>query len=357
MKRIAILLLFACTLAGAQTRWYPAHELGLGGKVLSTENPYHRADTSRYVFVGNVKNLVRCSAGLTLHFKTNSKRIVLQPEYGFIYTGRTTNQLSIMGFDMYIRQGGKWLWASAAVPRQGKEDMPVTLISDMDGTEHECLVYLPIYAELRSLQVGLDEGASMTPCEPDSDFRLVAHGSSFTMGVSSSRAGMGYPQQMARSTGLQVLGFGMSGNCKLQPSFAQALADAQFDALLLDTFSNPTIEEIQERLFPFIEKVQSAHPGIPLIFQRTIYRESGNFNLKKRHDEARRIQVADSLMNIACKRYKDVYYIYPNATGKEHETSVDGTHPGDYGYTLWEKSIEKQVLKILKKYGYKGSRR
>lgn len=82
-----------------------------------------------------------------------------------------------------------------------------------------------------------------------------------------------------------------------------------------------------------------------------------NTHLDHKGVDARRIQVADSLMNIACKRYKDVYYIYPNATGKEHETSVDGTHPGDYGYTLWEKSIEKQVLKILKKYGYKGSRR
>ena len=355
MRRIylLVLLLLACAIAGAQTKWYPGYEMGLGGKVLQTENPYHRADTSRYQFVGNVRNLVRCSPGLTLHFKTNSKSILLHPEYGFIYTGRTTNVLSILGFDMYIRKDGKWLWAAAAVPKMGKEGQPFTLISDMDGTEHECLIYFPMYSEIRSLQVGLDEDASWTPCGPDSDFRLVAHGSSFTMGASTSRAGMAYPMQMARNTGLNVLGFGMSGNCKLQPAFAQALADAQFDALLLDTFSNPTVEEINERLFPFIEKVQAAHPGVPLIFQRTIYRESGNFNTKKRLDESRRIEVADSLMAIACRKYKDVYYIYPNATAKNHETSVDGTHPGDYGYALWEQSIEKKVLKILKKYGYK----
>ena len=28
-----------------------------------------------------------------------------------------------------------------------------------------------------------------------------------------------------------------------------------------------------------------------------------------------------------------------------------GIHPDNYGYTLWAKSIEKPVLKILKKYG------
>jgi len=353
MRKI-VLFVLACTLCGAaaaQTTWYEGYQMGLGGKVLPTENPYHRADTSVYGFAGHERNLVMCSGGLTLHFKTNSKSIKIMPEYGYVYGGRTTNLLSVLGFDLYIKDGKKWLWAGAAVQKANREDKPVTIVDNMDGKEHECLIYLPMYSELRRLKIGLDQGASMIPCAPASKYRIVAHGSSFTMGVSTSRSGMAYPMQFGRRTGLDVLGFGMSGNCKLQPAFAHALADAQFDALVLDTFSNPTPEEIKERLFPFIETVQAAHPGVPLIFQRTIYRENRNFDLKKNADEARRIQVADSLMNIACKQYKDVYYIYPNATSKEHETSVDGTHPGDYGYTLWEQSIEKKVLRILKKYG------
>jgi lysophospholipase L1-like esterase len=56
-------------------------------------------------------------------------------------------------------------------------------------------------------------------------------------------------------------------------------------------------------------------------------------------------------MAIACKKYKDVYYIYPNATPKDHEAQIDATHPGNYGYQLWAESIEKPVLKILRKYG------
>ena len=56
-------------------------------------------------------------------------------------------------------------------------------------------------------------------------------------------------------------------------------------------------------------------------------------------------------MNIACKRYKDVYYIKTNATAPSRDTSVDGIHPGDYGYTLWAESVQKRILKILKKYG------
>ena len=111
---------------------------------------------------------------------------------------------------------------------------------------------------------------------------------------------------------------------------------------------------INERLFPFIEKIQSAHPDIPLIFQQTIYREKRNFCLSEEEKESAKQEMAAKLMKEACKKYKNVYFIEtPDAADELQETSVDGTHPNDYGYTLWAKSIEKPLLKILKKYGIK----
>ena len=51
------------------------------------------------------------------------------------------------------------------------------------------------------------------------------------------------------------------------------------------------------------------------------------------------------------RKYKDVYFIIPDACPASHDASVDGVHPDNYGYTLRYKSVEKQILKILKKYG------
>lgn len=102
-----------------------------------------------------------------------------------------------------------------------------------------------------------------------------------------------------------------------------------------------------------IGKIQKAHPDIPLIFQQTIYRERRNFDLKTDANERAKQEMAEKLMKEACKKYKNVYFTQPNATDELHETSVDGTHPGDLGYTLWAKSIQKPLLKILKKYGIK----
>jgi hypothetical protein len=221
----------------------------------------------------------------------------------------------------------------------------------MDGQMHDCLLYLPLYSEVNSVKIGVQEGSVLEAIPNPFRHRVAIFGSSYTHGSSTSRGGMTYPAQFSRSTGIQLLSLGCSGNSKLQPYFAEALAQADAEAFIFDSFSNPSIDEIKERLFPFIERIQASHPGKPLIFQRTIRRESRNFNEGAEKAESSRIEVADSLMKIACKKYKDVYYIYPDATSPDHLASVDGVHPSNYGYTLWAKSIEKKVLRILRKYG------
>ena len=57
-----------------------------------------------------------------------------------------------------------------------------------------------------------------------------------------------------------------------------------------------------------------------------------------------------SKYNFTDKKYKDVYWVdCTNASAKSHDTSVDGIHPTNYGYTLWAESVKKPILKILKK--------
>ena len=178
-------------------------------------------------------------------------------------------------------------------------------------------------------------------------------GSSFTHGAGASRPGLAYPAVFTRDTGLQMLSLGVSGQSKLQQSFARVIAGADIDALVLDAFSNPSVEIIEKDLFPFIETIQAAHPDIPIIFQRTIYREWRNFNTRFINFEEERIERSVALVKEAQKRYKNIYLIYPDATSPDHETTADGTHPNAYGYLLWAHSIEKPILKILKKYGIK----
>ena len=359
MRKILIPFLLALTVgASAQNSvmvYTEASDLTLTGKLMSTTNPYHRVDTVRFKgFTKSENNQVRNSAGIAVAFRTDSKTISVLTDYGEVGWPNNTSGFSARGYDLYIRQDGRWIWAGAGVP--GDLGKPFNIISNMDGTMKECLMYLPLLSEEHSVKIGVDPGAVLVPLDNPFRHRIGIFGSSFTHGVSTSRAGMTYPAIFSRETGLQLLSLGCTGNCKMQDYFADVLAAADVDAFIFDSFSNPSIEQIKERLFPFIEKLQAAHPGKPLIFQRTIYREWRNFNKKIDQEQAAKIEVADSLMKIACKKYKDVYYIYPSASATDHETTQDGTHPSDRGYQLWARSIEKPVKKILRKYGIVAGR-
>ena len=353
MKKLSCVLaaILACATLSAQV-WTEASDLTLIGKILDTPNPYHRVDTVRYKGFTRSENLqVRCPAGLAVLFRTDAPAISLQADGDFSYMGLNTMLLASRGFDLYIRENGKWLWAAACAPAAKDPAAPVSLIKHMAPGVKECMLYLPVYCEVRSLKIGVAEGYTLEAMENPFRHRVAIFGSSYTQGISVSRSGMSYPSQFTRHTGILMLPLGCSGNCKMQPYFADVLADVDADAFVFDAFSNPDAQMIRERLFPFIERLQAAHPGKPLIFQQTIRREKRNFDTSVEKSEAAKQHVADSLMKIAVKRYKDVYFIQTNASSPLQETSVDGTHPDDYGYYLWARSIEKPILRILKKYG------
>ena len=331
-----------------------ASDLNLIGKIHdNTPNPYHRVDTVKYKgFTKGENRQVRCPAGLAVLFKTNSTVITVQTDFGYEYSSVATMPIAYRGYDLYIREKGRWIWAGNAATKHGEHSEDnIVIVNNMDGKEKECMLYLPIYSEIYSAKIGVQEGSYITPMESPFTHRIGIFGSSYTHGISTSRAGMSYPMQFMRSTGLQILSLGCSGNSKLQPYFADVLCDAEVDALIFDAFSNPRAPMIEERLFPFIEKIQTAHPDIPLIFQQTIYREKRNYNLYEEEKERAKQETAARLMAEACKKYKNVYFIQTNASMASHETTVDGIHPDDYGYTLWAKSIERPILEILAKYG------
>ncbi len=360
MKRLTVILAMALIAisAGAQTpknvkyAYTEASDLNLIGKIIDTPNPYHRVDTVKYKgFTKGENEQVRSSAGLAVLFKTNSSVISVLADYGYMNRATNTMGISLRGYDLYIKKDGEWLYAASKAAGNGKEEDNLVIIKDMDDSMKECMLYLPIYSEEYSVKIGVQEGAVLESIESPFRHRIGIFGSSYTQGISTSRPGMSYPMQLMRMTGLQLLSLGCSGNCKMQPYFADVLCDADVDAFIFDCFSNPDAKMIEERLFPFIEKIQAAHPGKPLIFQQTIYRESRNFCLSAADKESKKQAMAEKLMKEAVKKYKDVYFIQTNATNEIHSTSVDGIHPSDYGYTLWAESIRKPVVKILKKYG------
>lgn len=352
---LTICLVLAATFSFASDWIYKnAQDLTVIGKLFTeTPNVFHRIDTDCYGgFSPTEFSQVHMSTGIAIAFKTDSPDIVIKTKYVKVYSSKTSGPLSVRGFDFYINRGGKWIWAASSLA--GKEDDANSLLRGAGKEVKECLLYLPLFSELEEVQIGVKPGCMLESMANPFRHRIAIFGSSFTHGTGTSRPGMNYPAQLSRMTGLQFINLGCAGHCKLQPYFAAALADANVDAYVFDAFSNPSPETIEERLSPFIETIQAKNPGKPLIFQKTIYRECRNFSFKKDEQERLKMEAAERMMEVATKKYKDVYYITTtNASDEDHTTSVDGTHPGDYGYRLWAESVAGPITEILAKYGIK----
>lgn len=330
-------------------RYTDAQKLTVVGKLLPTSNPYHRIETAKYDgFTSGEVGQCRHCAGMAIAFKTDSDYIGIDVKYAKI-TSRSNHGIS--GFDLYIRKDGQWLWAGNNVPSKGNPGEFITLPllpHSIEGWK-ECLLYLPLQSVVSELQIVTDEDSRVLPIDNPFKGRIAVFGSSYTHGASAERPALTYSAQLSRMTGYQFINMGFCGNSKLQPYFADALLDAEnVDAYVFDAFSNPTPEQMEERLFPFIEKFQAAKPGIPLIFIKTLYREKRNFNPEYEAREQAKMDMADSLMTIAVGKYPNVYWIETtNTVDGTHEWTADGSHPAGYGYHLMAKSLREPLEAII----------
>jgi len=331
--------LFAIAQSSESIKFTDATTLTLIGKAKQTPFPYHRLDTVQYKGLSKGENQqARCSAGLALVFRTNSSRIDLAVRYKYHPVRYNMTQIASAGFDLYIKKDGKWMYANSTVPGENKETF--TLISHMDKEDKECLLYLPLYSELESLQVGVDQAAHLVSMPNPFSHKIAVFGSSFTQGICANRPGMTYPAQLSRNMNIHICNLGFSGNAKMQPYFASYLADVKVDAFVFDVFSNPDDKMIRERLIPFIKKIREKQPETPLIFVQTIYRESTNFNLANRDREKKKKAAAEEMMKEAQEKFTNVYFVHGlELTGTDHETSTDGTHPSDMGYYRWANNL------------------
>lgn len=351
-----ILLLVALSPLQLQAQDYTdALSLTVVGKYCQTQHPWDRLDAWEGMSEGE-KGQARQSAGLAVAFSTNSKSIGVRVVWRKKASdGGNQGAIAARGFDLYINKDGQWLWAGNGFPRKNTpgEAYEVELIQDSGNGDKHCLLYLPLSSEIASLDIVTKEGSWIEADPQPFTGRIAVWGSSYTHGSGAGRCAMTWEAQLSRASGYNFINLGFSGNCKLQPYFADALLDAPaVDAFVFDAFSNPSPDQVRERLEPFVRTFVKARPGVPLIFIQTIYREKRNFSPSYNEREKGKRETADAMMRQMVEKYPDVYWITTtSAASPTHEATSDGSHPDSYGYMLWMESVKAPILEVLHKYG------
>lgn len=352
---ILMLLIFLAALkANGQSGkllYTKASDLGMAGELLPGSSLFQRIDTTKYPSLpGIVKHLLAQSAGKLVTFKTNSRQI------GAKWCVSSKKQLVNLspvcqkGLDLYIKKNGTWVFAGIGRPNQNCNEE--IIVSAMDDSEKECLLYLPLYDETLSLEIGVETGSSISKLISPFKKRVLVYGSSITQGASASRPGLAYPAQLSRKTGIDFLNLGLSGNGKMQPEVADMITDIAADAYILDCVPNSSPAEIKERTAYLVNSIRRKYPKAPIIMIQSMRREQGNFNKSIRDRvTAQNTAIRIEFDALIAKGLKDLYFIPERSfLGTDHEGTIDGSHPNDLGFERFLNSISPPLFKILKKH-------
>lgn len=329
----------------------PAQQLTLIGKATADGAFFHRVDTARYSDMpAEVKRLFTHSSGLALSFVTNSKSIKARWTVPNKRQGGNMTPIMQKGVDLYIKCKDTWVYAGVGSPNGTTSHR--TLVEDMDDSDKECLLYLPLYDEVTELEIGVTADAYLRKGDtPFSKGKIVVYGSSITQGASASRPGLAYPSQLARSSGCSFVNMGLSGSGKMEASVGRMLADIEdVDAFILDCVPNPSPAEITERMIPFVRLLREKHPNVPIVIIQSIIREEGNFNLKLRERvRQQNMAITEQFKTMQKMGIKNIYMIKEDDfLGIDHEGSIDGDHPTDVGFERMLSKFKPALSKILK---------
>ena len=356
MKRVLIALaLIGFVSSASAEKWVDARDLAIHGHTQKCEqHPYHRIDHAATNLNKKLATMAEEAAGLYVTFKTNSSFVAASWS---IVPHRTRDNMSMIiqrGLDLYIKQDGEWRYAQSSriTPDPAVTSYKKLLVKRLPKEEKEFMLYLPGWSEVKSLQIGIEEGATIEGTPSPFRHKVVVYGSSITHGACASRAGMTYTAIMSRNLGIDFINFGFAGQCMMQPEFLEILQKCEADAFIFDTFSNPSAKVIEARLANFVEGITKAHPGKPLIFIQSAIPLETCVDPGKRAKRELRFGTAARIMKELQKQYKDIYLLdVKDVIGKDG--SADNTHPNDLGFSRLVDTYQPKIAKILRKYGIK----
>ena len=352
---LAGILVFSSLLVDAQNIVYTdASVFPVFGKVSDDTNTrYERLPSSlQGVSRDPVWYLGQHSAGLYIRFRSNSTSIHARWESIFNNTMTHMTDTGTKGLDLYTIVDGQWRHVCSAQP-QGKTSER-TIIANMDSIEREYMLYLSLYDGVSSLEIGVDEGATLEQPAVDRPSRekpIVMYGTSILQGGCANRPGMAHTNIISRCLDREVINLGFSGNALLDMEIAELMASVEDPGLfVLDYAPNAFEDMIDENGEKFFRIIRDAHPDVPVIFiedvifPHTIFDKAILKQVMGKNEAQRRL-----FEKLKAAGEKKIYYIPAEGMiGEDGEATVDGTHFTDLGMVRYVDHVLPTIKKALK---------
>lgn len=360
MKRmilIALLLLGSSLSALSQDKvqYTDASAFPVYGKAYADDGPrYRRLPESLHGVIREaVWNLGCNSSGLYIRFRTSAPEVYAH----WTNTGYTMPHMTDVGtggLDLYAYIDGEWKFVGSGFDWNGprKTEHTRRVVGHMDPVEREYMLYLSLYDEVKSLELGVPEGYTLEQPllnSPKADAPIVMYGTSILQGGCASRPGMAHTNILARRFDRTVINLGFSGNAFLDYEVAELMAGVENPAVfVMDYVPNASPEKIETRGEKFFHIIRDRHPDVPVIFVEDPLFPHGIVD-KAIAEEVRSKNAAQKALFEKLKKAgeKKIYYV-PADKMTRSDDFVDGVHLTDLGMTHYADLLAKTLKKVLK---------
>ena len=337
--------------------YYSADTLPLYGKVMQADGPrYRRLPESLHGVVREaVWNLACHSAGLYIRFRTDAPEIHAR----WTNTGHHMAHMADCGtggLDLYTRIDGQWRFVGSAFgPGRPSKEHYKKMVGSMKPEMREYLLYLSLYDEVKTLELGIPEGyvIEQPVLESPHDARpVVMYGSSILQGGCCSRPGMAFTNILGRRFDRTVINLGFSGNAHVDLEVAEFMAQVKDPAVfVLDYCPNARPEWIDERGEAFFRILRDAHPDVPVIFvEIPQYPHTSVDEVRAEEVLSRNASQKALYQKLKKAGEKRIYYLSNDGMiGYDAEATVDGVHFTDLGMVRYADHITPVLKRALRR--------
>ena len=338
--------------AAAELVWHDARTLTLEGRGWTdTAAPYDRLPARAEAVVRpEVWSLAHDAAGLLVRFTSDAP--LLAARWSLTSADLAMPHMpasGVSGLDLYARTEAGWRWVGAGRPTG--RDNTVTLVEGLDPGTREYQLYLPLYNGVTSLEIGVPEGASLSPApRPDGSTRpLVFYGTSITQGGCASRPGLVHTALLGREFNRPVINLGFSGNGRMELALATLLGELDAEVFVLDCLPNLSDTQVAERTVPFVEELRKHRPTTPiLLVEDRTFADAAFRPARRASHRARRAALRAAFDALRARGVPGLHYLEGEGLlGDDGEGTVDGSHPTDLGFARQAAVFRGALQRIL----------
>ena len=300
-----------------------------------------------------VWDLSRHSAGISIAFRSDAPQIKIRYQVSGSFNMPHMPSTGVSGVDMYATDiHGELLWCSARYAFRDTVTYTYNKLSygqsASKGYEYE--VYLPLYNDVKWLEVGVQEGYKLEFLPASQEKPIVLYGTSIAQGACASRPGMAFGNIIGRKLGHPVVNLGFSGNGQMEPEVFDLLAEIDAQLFILDNMPNmggDRAPKIYDRTINGVHKIREK-TNVPILFVEH-YANSHNGTSIEEEESYKKLNLSFRKAYRALQQegVQNLHFLSEEELGLSQDCSVEGWHPNDLGMQVYADAYIPKIKNIL----------